>query len=185
MKPNHLFSCSLSRQGPCLTLIRSQTGEQTLKKQGFQLSRTFSQPFFSAYSNRGIIGINNASTGDLATEKKNIHTLSHCSPLTPFLQFDHRAPPTWPSLSNCIFICFFDGDLQSYFTTSSGDMSTSHVKAVNIELYMQRALPLWFLFFEMSKIAPWGAKHLRMRSLGDFSVLLRTGMSKKNCPTKK
>ena len=49
--------------------------------------------------------------------KKFFHTLGHSSPLSPFPQFGHLAPPIWPPLPDHIFIRISDEAVQSYFSS--------------------------------------------------------------------
>ena len=49
--------------------------------------------------------------------KNFFHTLGHSSPLSPFPQFGHLAPPIWPPLPDHIFIRISDEAVQSYFSS--------------------------------------------------------------------
>ena len=71
----------------------------------------------------------------LATWVK-FHTLDHSSPLSPFPQFGHLAPPIWPSLPDHIFIRISDKAVQSYFSSpiSIGFTNMSEGKSTNPRL---------------------------------------------------
>ena len=85
----HCNSVLQPRQGPRLT-SKSQTGERTPKKQGFQLWRSFSQPTkFLASQNGAYLESSMREVMILATAKK-IH------PLTLSLQPPDSLPPVWP-----------------------------------------------------------------------------------------